>query len=255
MDSDTIVTKGLVVRAADFGEHDKIITVLTEDAGKITVTVKGGKSLKSSFLSSSEVFSYSHFTFKKGKKFYYLHDSELIEDFYKLRESIEKISLGSYFCDLASEFMPEGIFETDILRLTLNALYALSVDKSDGTVIKGAYEFKASVLSGFMPSLDGCFACGKSEGVDFLDTVNGRLVCSDCLRIANAEEGAYMYLVPLTPAVLSALRFLCIAPIRRFLSFRLSEAEYSCFSNVCEKYMKSHVERDFYTLDFYKSLL
>lgn len=250
----TIVTKGLVVKASDFRENDRLLTILTEDVGKITVTIRGGKSLKSMNLASSEVFAYSHFTFQKGQKYYYLKDSELIEDFYALRESIEKISLGSYFCEIASEIMPEGIVDNDILKLTLNALYALCIEKKHPDVIKGAFEFKCAVISGFMPDLEGCYNCLSDKGASLLDSANGRLVCSDCLKVTVAE-GEFINLVPVTPAVLEALRFISEASVQRFLSFNLASEEYICFSSVCEKYMKSHFERDFYTLEFYKSLL
>ena len=252
---DIIKTKGLVVKIADYGDNDRLITVLTEDAGKMTVTVRGGKSLKCPHLSSIEVFSYSYFTFKKGKKYYYLYDSELIEEFYGLRESMEAITLGSYFCEIANEVMPEGLLENDIMKLTLNAQYALTVKYRDWAIMKGAYEFKAAVISGFMPDLDACCGCGKAHDVDFFDIANGRLICADCLRkIKASEEGQYINLVAVSPAVLEALRFISIAPIQKYLSFNLAEDEYKCFARICEKYLKNHVEKDFYTLEFYKSV-
>ena len=34
---------GLVIRSVDYGENDKIITLLTPDRGKFSVSVKGAK--------------------------------------------------------------------------------------------------------------------------------------------------------------------------------------------------------------------
>ena len=39
--------KGLVLGDIVWGEHDKLMTVLTAEHGKITVVLKGGSSLKS----------------------------------------------------------------------------------------------------------------------------------------------------------------------------------------------------------------
>ena len=41
-----LAVHGLVVRETDVGEYDKILTLITREVGKITVTAKGAKSLK-----------------------------------------------------------------------------------------------------------------------------------------------------------------------------------------------------------------
>ena len=62
--------KALVVKSVDFGEFDKLLTLVTEDKGKLTVTVKGGKSLRSKFVSVSEPFTYAFFNLRKSKKYF-----------------------------------------------------------------------------------------------------------------------------------------------------------------------------------------
>ena len=43
---DQIKTKAIVLRSTAFGDHDKMLTLLGETTGKISVVAKGGKSLK-----------------------------------------------------------------------------------------------------------------------------------------------------------------------------------------------------------------
>ncbi len=250
--------KALVVKSVDYGEFDKLLTLVTEDKGKLTVTVKGGKSIRSKFVSVSEPFTYAFFNLRKSNKYYYVYDSDLLEDFYPLRDSIEKLSLAAYFCDIASEISLEGISDPEVLKLTLNALYALGYKDYSMILVKGAFEFKAAVISGFMPDLNCCEICGKDcvENM-YIDVRGGRLLCEECISLGSERTGLEPSSVILcvTPAVICAMNYLAVCPIQKFLSFRLDESEHVPFGSACEKYLINHLEKEFYTLDFYKSLL
>ncbi len=250
--------KALVVKSVDFGEFDKLLTLVTEDKGKITVTVKGGKSLRSKFISVSEPFIYAYFNLRKSKKYFYVYDSDLIEDFYPLRDSIEKLSLAAYICDIANEISLEGISDPDVLKLTLNTLYALAYKEHGIRTVKAAFEFKAAVIAGFMPDLTACEICGKtdSDGL-FIDVRGGRLLCNDCIALGSERTGLEpsSVILSVTPSVVAAFNYLSVCPIQKFLSFRLDESEVPIFSIASEKYLINHLEKEFYTLDFFKSLM
>ncbi len=251
-----INVKGLVLKASDLGENDKILTIMTEDKGKISASVKGGKSLKSKFMSVSEPFTYASFGLRRSTKYFYLFDSELIDDFYPIREDLIKVSLASYICDIANELSLEGVEDNALLKLTLNALYALAYKDHEPEKVKAAYEFKSAVVSGYMPEISFCSVCHREpEDDSFIDAASGTLICSDCMTLPSEKTGitSSSVILPLSKATLSALRFLEEAPIQRFLSFTLKD-DMKLLSNFCEKYLSCHLEKDFYTLGFYKSL-
>ena len=54
---------GLVIREADHGENDKLLTILTEKYGKLFVIGKGVKSVRSRHMASCQLFSYASFNF------------------------------------------------------------------------------------------------------------------------------------------------------------------------------------------------
>lgn len=252
-----IKVKGLVLKAVDFGDNDILLTIDAEETGKICATVKGGKSLKSKFISVSEPFVYASFGLRKTSKYFYLFDAELIDDFYPLREDLGKMALASYICDVADELSLEGVVDDALLKLTLNALYALSYKGIPNEFIKACYEFKATVISGFMPDLALCSVCGKEpEGDSFINASEGTLICSECMIRPQEKTGitSASVILPVTDAVLCALRFIEEAPIQKFLSFRLNE-DAKILYNFCEKYLICHLEKELYTLVFYKSVI
>ena len=56
-------------------------------------------------------------------------------------------------------------------------------------------------------------------------------------------------------SVLETMRYIITARQERFLAFTLDEKEHQVFIDACEKYLLNQLERGFYSLDFYKSLL
>lgn len=256
---ESIFVKGLVVREVQCREADKILTLLTEEYGKITVTGKGVKSMKSPHMVASQMYAYSSFVLVKSKKYFYISESELIEAFFGLRSDIDKLSLAAYIADVAEDISLENVPDPELLRLTLNTLYAVANRTHKISKIKGAYELRVSSAAGFRPDLVGCSGCGVySSGTMYLDVMNGRLLCPEC-RLAELSEkeddGTAHIHIALTPDVLEAMRYTIYSPMPRYLSFSLPDESLRLYGKATEKYLLSHIEHGFYSLDFYKSML
>jgi len=254
--------RGVVLREVKTGEADKILTLVCEGIGRVDVTGKGVRSLKSPHMASTQIFAYSSFVLRRGKRYYYIAESELIEPFFGLRSDLDRLSLGAYIADVTLDLVPEGVVDDTILKLTLNTFFALS-EKKDIPLkqIKGAFEMQAAVLGGFCPDLSNCMRCGRSTHREmYLDVMNGGLVCGDCvtpmkLESLSEDGGIAMIHLKLSDAVLAALRYVTISDERRFLSFTIDKSELRLFAKVCEKYLLDHLEHGFHSLEFYKSML
>lgn len=258
---DRISVHGLCVRETDIGEADKIITLVTMECGKLSVSAKGVKSLKSRHMAATQPFCYSNFVLRKSKKYYYIEDSELIECFFELRSDLDKLSLAAYICDVCADVSVEGSPDAELLRLTLNTLYAVNKGITPAKV-KAAFELRAAAVIGFCPDLSACDMCGREDDREmYLDIMNGRLLCKDCKPRAEKEAElweengtARLYLIVPRDA-LAAMRYIISAPAERFLSFKLDEDGLYQLGLAAEKYLTNHLEHGFYTLDFYKSLI
>lgn len=256
-----ITVHGLCVREAETGDYDKIITLVTQEMGKITVTGKGVKSLKSRHMVACQPFSYSTFVLKKSKKFWYIEESEAKETFYGLRNDLERLSLAAYVCDVLADVTVENAPEPELLRLTLNTLYAISNKREVPlSLIKAAFELRCAAECGFCPELSACDVCGcEAKGDVYLDVMNGRLLCPDCKPRAEKEEqlieGTSRLYYIISSDVLAAMRYVINAPQAKLLSFTIDEDGLYLLGKVCEGYLINHLEHPFKTLDFYKSIL
>ena len=254
---------GLVLRMKNSGENDKLISVLTAEQGRISVLVKGGRSLKSVSLSATQLFSYSNFEINDRNGFKWLQRASSIRQFDGLTGSIEKISLASYFASVAEELSGENEPAHDILRLTLNSFHALENDTKSPSQIKACFELQCAAMSGFMPDISGCQLCGcKDKDFLYLDVMNGRLLCPDCMNRASNQAIRDMarsedireavVMLPMTKGVIDAFRHVTSVDSRRMLSFELSKEELYDFARCAETYLLSHLGHGFDTLEFYK---
>lgn len=253
---------GLVIREVESGENDKRITLLTADRGKISVSAKGARSLRSKYMNAIGLFTYGNYEITERSGYSWLGGASVTEPFYALRDNIDRLALASYIVDVAGELSGEGESAEEILRLTLNTLYAIANDLKPYPQIKAAYELRAMVMSGYMPMLDACGLCGceRSELV-YLDVMNGMLKCEECIHKLNSsreinvnEDGSSVILVPLSYGALSAARYIAEVPLQKLLSFKVEDKALSELSRLAETYLLHHLEKSFSSLDFYNSL-
>lgn len=252
---------GIVIRVKDYGDHDRYLTVLTQ-GGRLSLLSKGSRSMRGQQMSVSQLYTYGNFEYyRKGATMPILKGGAAQESFYGLTTDLEKLNLASYFCDLAYELSDEGEDAGELLRLLLNALYAISTDRYPPDLVKAALEFRLAADAGYAPDVSACHRCGTNiaEGY-YLDVMNGMIVCEDCLKKAGSQPapiedpaGAGV-LCRFPHSALAALHYLLSAPVERVFAFSLSdEGERTAFCKAAETYLLSHLGRGFDSLDFYHS--
>ena len=239
---------GLVLREVKYKESSKILTILTEEEGKITAEARGALRKGSKCSAASQVLTWSELTFFENRGRYTLTEGSVLEDFAALRADLGDYALGCYMAELLEAVSDEDSHSTALLHLGLNALFALSRQLYPAKHIKAVFELRAMCLSGYEPDLRGCAVCGAPEP-DRFNISQGVLQCAAC----RTEEENDIRL-PMSAGTRAALRYLDSAPSSRVFSFRLAEPSLSELGQITESYLCTRLERGFSTLDFYKSL-
>ena len=256
---------GLVLREVAVGESDKLITVLTAPYGKILISAKGVRSMKNKNLPVCRLFTYGNFEFyeKGGKR--WLASGSVNDNFFGLNSDIESFALAAYIVEIAGEISGEGVAADELLRMTLNTLYAIQNKLKPMSLIKAAYELYAASLSGFEPDVSGCRECWEPFPDEaYLDVMNGAFVCQSCMSKSRAGQmgipevdkfEARNIFLPINAPVLAALRYLMSAPISRAFAFELrDEGDMLDLSRLGETYLQHHLERGFESLTFLKAV-
>ena len=242
-----LTIQGLVLRVTAYNDTDALLTVLTHSHGKLTVKARGLRRKNSPLIAPCQLLAYGEFTLFEYKGMYTINEAHSLELFQELRRDLQKLSLGTYFAQLAEVVSQEDNPTPELLSLVLNCLYALSKLDINETVVKAVCELRCACLAGYMPDLSGCPVCGNYEP-DRFDLSQGQLSCAACLT----GGGIHM---PLTKGALAAMRYICECDSKKLFSFRADADSIACLSSITEGYLSTQLERGFSTLDFYKSLL
>ena len=250
-----IQTQGIVVSVTDYAEKDRVLTILTKEMGLISVYARGVRQYKSRQMSASSLFCYGKFSLIEKKSMYNLKEAEIEETFYDLRLSVERAALAGYVCEVICHTGTEQPDE-ELLRLTLNTLYAISKGLYPLPHIKAAFEFRVASLLGFMPDVTACSHCGTTEGDFVLHIPRGQLICDTCRhglqeRQAAEEEGGAGEIILLTTGILHAIGYTTHTTVDRLFAFRCDEEESHLFYHAAEAYLGWHTDKKFASLDFY----
>ena len=244
-----LTTKALVLREVKYKEADKILTVLTQREGKLTVRARGALRKGSRYGAAAQALCYSEMTLFGNAGKWSLNEAETIEQFLALRGDISALALGSCFAEMLEAVSDEDSPNPELLQLGLNALYALSRGLYPEEHVKAVFELKLMCLCGFEPQTEACPACGKAPPDDPVFSLNG-----GCVHCRSCPPGAPGVSLPLSPETLDAIRFVITAPPKRIFSFQIPDAARRQLSDVCEAYAAAQLERGFSALEYWKSV-
>ena len=243
-----LTVQGIVLRVTDYNDRDALLTVLTRGHGRLTIKARGLRRKNSPLTAPCQLLAFGEFTLFEYRGQYTINEAHSIELFSSLRRSLTKLSLATYFAQVSEMLSQEDLPNPELLSLLLNSLYALCNLKLPEAQIKAVFELRAACLSGYTPDLFGCHICGNQDPTRF-DLRAGQLECENCR--SSESDGIRL---PVTPAILEAMRYICLCDPKRLFSFTIGEETLLQLANLTEAYLATQLERGFSTLDFYKSL-
>ena len=243
-----LTIQAIVLRVTDYNDKDALLTVLSRNHGKLTIKARGLRRKNSPLIAPCQLLAFGEFTLFEYKNQYTINEAHSIELFQSLRRDLTKLSLGTYFAQVADVLSQEDLPNPELQALLLNCLFALSKLNEPEEKVKAVFELRSAVLAGYMPDLFGCHVCGN-QSPDRFDFSEGLLVCTRCRQIGGGIR------MPVTPGVLEAMRYICLCEPKKLLSFNIGQENLEKLSNLTEAYLTTQLERGFSTLDFYKSLL
>lgn len=245
-----ITLRGIVIREYPVGENDKFIHVLTKERGVIEVSVRGARKMISKNAGGSQLFAYSDFSVRYSKGSYYLDSCEIIHLFYKIRENIESLSLADYISEVVSFVAGHNKQKEDVIRLVLNTFHFLENGKRDLKLLKSIFELRLMSEIGMMPDIVCCSKCMEYICDDMcFDLLSTKLYCTKCY--GGTFDGTQ---IRMKGSVVQAMRHIVFADFDRLFNFRLNDTNMNNLSRITERYLLTHLDRNFKTLDFYKNL-
>ncbi len=239
--------EALVLREVRFREADRILTVLTPDLGKITVSAHGALGKKSRIAAATQQLTYAELTlFEKNGRFT-VREAVTKEGFAGLRRELNRLALGTYFAECLEQYAGEEQPEPELMQLGLNCLYALSEGLADCEKVKAVFELRLAAAEGYAPEEERCHICGRRDIREpvFL-AEEGYTVCRECRQ---GKRG-----IPLSERALGAMRYVLHAQPKKILAFQTDGEALRQLAEAAETWFLRCSDRSFSTLNYYRNL-
>lgn len=191
--------EGIVLRATDYGESNKILTVYTRNSGKISLMARGAKKAKSRFTAVSQLFSHGFFLYHGSTGVATLQQGDLIRSFRNIREDLVKTAYAVYLVEFLDKITGDGEASTYLFETLLSALDWIEQDK-DAEMVARLFEMKLLHVNGYRPRLEGCVFCGNIHPPFFFSIQEGGMVCQACA--ATCQDPSLIAIGPGTVKIL-----------------------------------------------------
>lgn len=171
--------EGIVIRSTDYGEGNKIVTLLTETHGKQGIVIRGARKPKSRYGALAQLFTYGDYAFYKSGSLGTLNSGEVIESYRELREGLEGPAYAAYAAELTDRAVGEEDAGAYLFRQLSACLAGLAEGKDPEVVIR-IYELKIAIAAGYRPVLRECASCGRDERAFRFSADAGGALCPQC---------------------------------------------------------------------------
>ncbi len=165
-------TRGIILSRTDYGEADRILTVLTPDQGKLRLMARGVRRQKSKLAGGIELFSVSDISYMHGRgEIGTLVSTRLITYYGRIVEAIDRVQLGYELIKIlnkATEDQPEPEY-FELLQQAFGALNDLAIDT---TLIRLWFSAQLLRQAGHWPNLQTTtsgekLVAGKAYNFDY----------------------------------------------------------------------------------------
>ncbi len=243
---DKLELTGIVLASTPVGDYDKRLVILTKERGKITAFARGARKPSSPYLGISEPFNFGTFTLTEGYDAYYLSGADIKEYFLDVKNDIEGICYGTYFCDILEYLCVDGFGDTNIMNLLYVSLKAITKKEVPNALVRRIFELKVLAYDGEGMSVFSCCQCNKEELAAFYLKANG-LLCKECSR-----HVAHPYFI--SQSTVYTLQYILTASLTRLYTFQVTRPVMDELDVVIGSYFSKHVTKKFNSLEILASL-
>lgn len=199
--------EGIILRTIPYGESNKIVTLYTREAGKMTAMARGAKKTRSKLAAVTQPFTYGSFLIRKGRGMGTLSQGEPINSMRFIRENLEATAYASYIVEIIDRLTEDNERVPGIYDLLYESLQAIN-DEFDPEAISLFVEWKMLPVGGIHPILHECANCRATEGEFGFSFKEIGFLCHRCFSVDR-------YLTRITPTQLKLIRTFYTVPIHR----------------------------------------
>jgi len=157
-----IKTRGIVIRKVNFGEADRILTIMTADRGKIRAIAKGVRRPRAKLAGWLDMFAYNEFQLAEGRNLDIVVSANKVQSgFAKATPDLRQTGLMYYVCELVDKLLEETHEVAGVFPLFEETLSAIADKAVPLEIAKTYFEIRLLTILGFAPELYRCVVSGE----------------------------------------------------------------------------------------------
>lgn len=247
--SRTYRTPALVLKRRNFGEADRLLTLLTPLHGKVSAIAKGARKPTSRKTGHVELFTQTDVLLARGRNLDILTQAEMRQAYLPIREDLTRGAYAGYTAELLDRFTYAEQDDMRRLFVLLDSTFArLCIDPDPRRVVR-YYEMRLLDELGFRPELQECVITRKDIQPEdqFFSHDEGGVVSQ-----AGASHTAG--LVPLPVVTLKVLRYLQRSSYDQVAALSISEALHTDLERIMLGYVTFILESRLQSVDFIRRI-
>ncbi|MSP61631.1 MAG: DNA repair protein RecO [Myxococcales bacterium] len=251
-----VITDAIVVRVVDYGEADRIATLITRTAGKVSALARSARRSRKRFGGALELFGAGEATLVEGGgDLWRLESLHSQRGFPRLSQDVARLAHAAYVCELSRELSPHHGPEERIYTLLDEMLGLLDRGGEEATLpgaaaaLLRAFELALLDAAGLAPSLDRCVGCDGPGGEgDHLDARRGGLVCAACAAGTGSPS-----LAPSTRRVLQDAQRVALGDARASAA-AVAPGDAEAAREVLQSLLREHINKPLRTVEFIEKM-
>lgn len=172
----------IVLRHADWGEADRLLTLYTREQGMVRALAKGARKVTSRKAGHLQPFTHITVQLAKGRDLLIVTQVETVNAFLPLHDDLVKTSYAAYVVELLLRFSYENeSANPSIFRVLLETLDRLEKEAEAWLPVR-YYEMRLLDAVGFRPQLFECANCEREILAEdqFFSSTAGGVICPRC---------------------------------------------------------------------------
>jgi DNA repair protein RecO (recombination protein O) len=174
----------LVIRATDFSETSRVVTLWTKELGKVRALAKGGRRLKSNFDVALDLLTVCGIVLirKSSGSLDLLTEARVEERFGQLRHDLAALYAGYYVAEMLSDWTQDGDPHPALFDEAVGTLRNLGQPGIVNGACLAHFELVLLRELGYGPALDFCADCGEALSGQELafSAAGGGIICARC---------------------------------------------------------------------------
>jgi len=226
-------TKGIILKRQNFGEADRILTILTQNHGKIRVVAKGVRKTLSHLAGHLEPFCVTEFLISEGRNLDIISGAVVRKCHMTLRSDLGATQTAFYLAEITERMLQEKDAHSEIFELLDETLEHLNMGPAE--LLISYYELNFLALMGFYPELNKCVQCGGGlKDKNYIDFQAGGTICQKC-----------SFGRPVSNDTIKTMRLFLAHQLSTIKKIKTQKKLVTEISNIVSDYIRHHHQKEF----------